>query len=296
MTTIHYLAREQEENAVLPTIIEHLEQQGTIAFQAYNITKADKVDYLLILEPIYLDLPSYNRKNYYSISKIWKRFFYGNGWKDSRILVAGYGKTTHPNYINLLQLPENFSPNSYPTIEKHSIHEHRAKNTVSYSDEWDTLMPSRRLDLLLNLENFFDGHDNRGLKIQLNALRQSIAGAHFHLEGGKDYAEVKNKWIIPYINNEWKTLYERWGRYYPLFEVTPFCQKMQAIDESLKKINTMMQNDPITTKNFSYMKHELAQINDIFDNEMERFIRLDLILQEENHNNHAQTKTKHPSS
>ena len=273
--------------------IRHLEQYfkaQNFGFVEYDYAQHKVPDILLIIEPIFIE----KRNRYYGISKVWKRYLHIKS-PDTKLLVVNYCESKHSNCLNLLRLPNSFNEylDKVKIVREFEIYQNEKKaarkkrlNETPYFDDWNgenNELPIRRIDILKPLLKFFDGHANRGLKIQLNALRQTMQGAYYDLEE-KDvpYEQIKEKWIEPFVieGREWSELYDRWLRYSPLFKWTPYYQLlMRSVDGRMEELNgyfSEIEADEKMFENFDF-RASLKAMNSIFEDDIEPYLRLDLL-------------------
>ncbi|MEZ5040105.1 MAG: hypothetical protein R2828_09440 [Saprospiraceae bacterium] len=230
---IYYIA--SKEKAVV-TLRDHWLRQG-IELIKYDLSEVLPISYLMILEPLQIG------NQQYAISKIWKRWLF-NKSASTRLFVAGFVKSKHPNFLNLLELPDSLRdwleelypvgafPLQYAGTETLPSNHKLDK----YTDPWDRFLPSRGIDMVKQLARFLDGHDEHySINNQLSRIRKELVDIKSSMESSLallDEEQLRTK--KKNVQNEWAYLQSRWLFYRPLFDWLPFYEAAGVIRENLK--------------------------------------------------------------
>lgn len=184
---------------------------------------------LIIFEPVKIG------EIYYSVYKVWKRYVEVR-FPPSRIIVAGFINHQSHNYIDLLNLPEDFQTFT--------------SNALPVSVDWD--IPVECLDLLEKMRSFFEGHGKDSLISQLNKIQQSLNVAYVTAMEGEDddFQEIRDSLLTPYFIPEWEELRRRWDYYSSFFEYLPFMPVMKSIGKAVNEISVFFSTDHINRDAF----------------------------------------------
>lgn len=185
---------------------------------------------LIIFEPVKIDGINY------SIYKIWKRYFELH-FPLSKIIVAGFINQKDPNYLNLVNLPDDFQ-----TFLSHAL---------PVNADWEA--PVDCTDILERMRQFFKGHGKESLISQLNRIQQSLNVVYVTVMNDENsFQEVRDSLLFPYFMPEWRELSRRWDNYFSLFEYLPFLLIMQSVDNTFREISRFIDGSDIT--NIEFMK------------------------------------------
>lgn len=230
---IHYIATKEK---ALTTFKDYCSRQHIVLVK-YDIKKTESVPYLMILEPLQIG------NQQYALSKIWKRWFF-NHTGNTRLFVAGYAKSKHPNFLNLLDLPAALRPwlEALHPVGAFTL-QYAGTETLpnglkldKYTDPWDRFLPVRGIDMIKQLTRFLDGHDEHySINNQLSRIRKELIDIKNSLEvypppDNDPHLEEKRK----KMQEEWVYLQNRWQFYNPLFELLPFHDTAAAIRKCLE--------------------------------------------------------------
>lgn len=178
---------------------------------------------LIIFEPVKIG------GIYYSVYKVWKRYIEVR-FPSSRIIVAGFINHQSPNYIDLLNLPEDFQ-----TFVSHAL---------PVSLNWEA--PIECADVLERMKQFFKGHGKDSLISQLNKIQQSLNVAYVTaMEKEGDFQEIQDLLLTPYFIPEWEELRRRWDYYSSFFEYLPFLPVMKSIGKAVNEISVFFSGNRI---------------------------------------------------
>jgi|GEM_PF-1996726 len=228
---IQYIATKTE---ILSTLETYCRKAG-VSFTAYNTAKTEPGDYLMLLEPLSI----HNQK--YALSKIWKRWLYQKS-PATRLIVAGYAESQHPNYLNLLDLPKDliswlgsiYTVAAFPMQYVGAKRNTDGSTTDQYADPWERMLPIRGIDAAKQLLKFMDGHDpHYSINEHLARIRKSIMDLKSKLEEGDFDKEGESE--IKELQQEWSYFYFRWAYYKPLFDYLPFSQMAATFSDKLRE-------------------------------------------------------------
>jgi hypothetical protein len=242
---IYYIG---DKPAVVAALSAWLEQHQ-MRMQPYPLSEMPEVDYLLLIEPIQIG------SMMYSVSKIWKNYLFVEA-PATRLAVAAYGQSSHPNYLNLLDLPDH--PKSYfegllpvgafsPQYAGHRTF--LGQKTDVYADPWERFLSMNGQDIKQDLERFIEGHDkSSSFYDTILDIRTNLVNLEYRLKGGghlndqeKILALKKN------IYKSWNYMQLRWNYYQQYFRWLPFHHTVVQIQEKLNVLSDIilqMRKDP----------------------------------------------------
>ena len=191
---------------VISNLLQITECLGKYYFLNENI-KINNITPDYFLNKVNLVIEPFKIKSIYStISPIWKRYLAIYS-PETKLIVMGFCNFQSRNYIDLLNLPEDF--NAY------------VENALPVSADWE--IPIDGANMLDYLKHFFAGHGGNSLLSKLNQLKQSINIAHTQIINKESpFQEIWDELLLPYAKPEWFELINRWKNYYPYFEYLPF--------------------------------------------------------------------------
>ena len=269
--TIYYIATKEK---TIRHLKAYLESQG-VQLIPYESVFLDKLEYLLILEPVKI------KEEYYSISRAWKRkLMLSRG--NVTLIVGGYAESEHSNFLSLLDLPTNFRnwlervhnvasfPLEYAGTEQ--FNEDGVKHDL-FSDPWDRMLPLRGIDIINQLKKFLDGHDkHNSVSNQLTRLRTAMVNMEV-LEGDEKKETLKE------VTHEWDYLYNRWQYYKELFKWLPFYEASKKMENFFEKdIREVIKapfNDKSEQLNFPTIKHKIDELKQLIKIEIEDYVDIE---------------------
>ncbi|MEO0687034.1 MAG: response regulator, partial [Cyanobacteria bacterium J06649_11] len=152
-----------------------------------------------------------------SICTIWKNYLIEHQ-PETKLIVAGFNlKDDHRNYLNLLDLHDNYDLsaviNASPLV----------------TEEWDISHLQNGYDQVHNkLQQFFTGHNNESIIDAISKVRQLLNNAELSLYGspslGREKEPFKFIWeerLYP-KRNFFQHFYSRWHYYRDYFNSLPF--------------------------------------------------------------------------
>lgn len=236
--TIHYIASKEKAVAIL---MDHCLKEG-IELIKYDASEMQPISYLMILEPLQIG------NQQYAISKIWKRWLF-NKSASTRLFVAGFVKSKHSNFLNLLEIPDSlvdwleelYPVGAFPLQYAGTETLPNNHKLDKYTDPWDRFLPSRGIDMVKQLARFLDGHDEHySINNQLSRIRKELVDIKSSMESSlalldEEQLGIKKK----NVQNEWAYLQSRWLFYRPLFDWLPFYEAAGVIIENLRVEGTL---------------------------------------------------------
>lgn len=185
---------------------------------------------IIIVEP-------YQVKNQYlSIYHIWKRFLAVKS-PHTKLIIAGFCDIDHPNYLQLLEVHEDFDLDSYLEM------------ALPSTQEWETdLNPhGRDYNVLSRLKRFFKGHNYESIIDSISKVRQVLSDADLSVKGSKSANRKKEDFKKVWVNQlhkkkpYFRSFYSRWSNYKAYFECLPIIpqlkeQKVEQVVEDLHQL------------------------------------------------------------
>lgn len=187
-----------------PTVLEVAEkiiqQQGyaTCRLDILAISKL-KPQKILICDPVHLSSRTV-------ISTIWRTFFAKKA-PETKILLVGFERISHSNYVSLIHSPPDF------------------EDLFLAADAADCAWkaPLGGVDSLEIMKQFYKGHGGKSFLAKatdilatMNIMQYKISVEHTSL------ASIEADLVQPILKPELIELYHRWMRYTELFEYLPF--------------------------------------------------------------------------
>lgn len=197
-----------------------------IHYWKHNYSKLDTTSLNLLFQshPIIIIDPFLINQIYFTISPFWKRYLARQA-PETRLIVMGFVEYRSRNYIDLLNLPEDF--------------EAFLENAQPVNAEWE--IPIDGANMLEYMQRFFEGHGGQSLLSKLNAVMMTFNIACTNLSDGvSSFEEVWHELLRPYGLPEWRELLARWKNYWPYFEYLPFFPTMQEIDAIFSDISAVL--------------------------------------------------------
>ncbi len=238
---IHYIAN---NDAILPTLGQYFQTRG-YEWIAYPIRETPAADYLFIVEPFRI------RSELYAISTTWKPWLM-EFCPQTRLIVAAYAQSLHPNCVNLLDLPddltgwlENTLPvSAFPLIYAEAGDEGEKSKFI---DPWAFDLVKLGNDLNLQMRKFVIGHEeSKSLFAQIAALRKQLQDLkHYqqYLDKSNEKTDLEQKWRAAreQIEKLWDYFYHRWKYYSDVFEYLPYQQASSKIKYIVDKLANDME-------------------------------------------------------
>lgn len=173
-----------------------------------------------IVEPYIL------KEEYLSIFSIWKRYLASKA-QQTKLLILGFKRVDHPNYINLLDISASF--------------DWKLKINQSFwsTEDWPGQSSLRNApDILDKLSLFFTGHNHESIidciahiRATLNNINISLYGSetlNVASEDVQDFGDIWKAAIIP-SRAKLREFYSRWRNYIDYFDAMPFNDQLKKI-------------------------------------------------------------------
>lgn len=176
----------------------------------YDGVWPSKTSTLLVIEPMHI------ASEWICIADLWQKWLLKEA-SPVKLLVAGFERVNSPNYLDLLDLPENLTA----AIEG-------ASSLAEMNLEAVT-----GISLSGKFRKFLDGHGEESLLKLITQLRSSFDTAIFMLDDGEDFDEVWDSMLKVVGDMIGKQLVERWEKYKPYFKPTPFYDRLQSYDHAM---------------------------------------------------------------
>ena len=232
---IHYIAN---NDLILPTVAQYFETQG-YDWAKYPIKETPETDYLLIIEPLRIGA------ELYAISTTWKPWLM-EFRPHTRLIVAAYARSQHPNCLNLLDLPSDLPAwlektlpvSAFPLVETKPENSGERSDFV---DPWAFDLTKPGNDLNLQMRKFVIGHEeSKSLFAQIAAMRKLIADMRYYqsqLENDKSDEEAQGRWQEAWegLLKLWVYFYHRWGYYSKVFDYVPYQEAIAKIRSNVEQ-------------------------------------------------------------
>ena len=260
--TIHYIAH---NDAVLKPLREQYFAAQGIDLHDYTQRDTDTdVNTLLLIEPIQIN------KDYYAISSAWKPWLMEHH-PHLRLIVGGFGKSLHPNALNLLDLPLDFKAwlsekqpvSAFRFVEVASEETEAEGPKKQLIDLWNLDLPLRGKALNQDLRKFFEGHEmDRDYFFKEIGKMKSLL--HKVASNQSDTSQIWGE-----LSHLRERFVFRWKYYDHLFDWVPY-------QDAVKKVREIMKNlaaaEPSGEQNAQKMLSLLDQLLQIAKDEMFRHI------------------------
>ena len=149
------------------------------------------------------------------------------------LILAGILPSTQSNYLDLFQLPQNFS-------------DFTAK-LIPLSEHW-TIHHLEPNCLQKQLLYFFHDHGKRSFFDSYPNFQTTLEITHKnYINGVTSYVELCKE-AIPLAQDQWPELRRRWELYLPLFRQTPFFPEVKKIDRELGDFTEFFQYGDVLQK------------------------------------------------
>ena len=195
---------------------------GESGFSPYVFHPDNKLDLLAYKATIIVE-PYIINKEYYSILTVWKRYLAEKA-KDTKLLVVGFKRCDHPNYVNLLGLQPDFD-------WREKINE-----ALPTTNDWPMLNDLKNgADVLDKFSMFFVGHNHESIIDCITYVRATLNNANIALFGSKilkkEKQNFKTIWetILVPGRTKLREFYSRWQNYKGFFEIMPFNTQLERI-------------------------------------------------------------------
>ncbi|MBK8705047.1 MAG: hypothetical protein IPN33_16780 [Saprospiraceae bacterium] len=184
-----------------------LQLQG-LSWNPYELGAAVDCDVFILLSPVWCN------NHFISCDNTWKKYFELNH-PDVRFISSGFAELTHKNYIDLLNLPPDFSV--FFTNAQRAGEEWEAANTGG-------------LDMSQKLLNFFEGHGHDSIRQIFSPIYRILRIISDEIGQGTPYEELYSELITPnHLPQKWRIFQNRFSNYYPFFACLPFYPDFQQI-------------------------------------------------------------------
>lgn len=198
---------------------------------------------IVLFEPIFIS-PSY-----YSIHRVWKSFLM-NQAPSIKLIVAGFMGGNKTNYLDMLNLPDDFK-----VVSK------KAEPVSS-----DFQIPIAGRNLIEVFEQLFKGHGNNSLLSQFNKILQSLNVITYSIaERSLSYHEIRETLIEPYLSPELDELIKRFEKYHTFFQYVPFLSDLIEAERTVNDIRRLLSHD--LNKGYLFIEKDFeGQISQIIQN------------------------------
>lgn len=164
---------------------------------------------------VMLLLPAWGGKTFLAPENLWYQFL-RNNYSHLRLFFVSYQVNDHANHFDLLNL-KNYSPEHWLQVPNVA--------------EMNSLPNFEGLDLNDKLRRFFAGHGQDSVVAVLTRIRLVVQMASREvLRMDTPYEEIFEELVQPaQIHLKWTEWRNRWIHYYPLFQYTPFADRMSKV-------------------------------------------------------------------
>jgi len=164
---------------------------------------------------IMLLLPAWSGKTFLAPESLWYQFLLNN-YSHLRLFFVSFQANEHDNHFDLLNL-NSFTKDHW--VQVPNVMEMKPPPNFE------------GLDLNDKLRRFFAGHGQDSVVAVLTRIRLVVQMASREvLRMDTPYEEIFKELVQPaQIHIKWTEWRNRWIHYYPLFQFTPFADKMQKV-------------------------------------------------------------------
>lgn len=244
MKTIHYLSTERYVIRYLTNYFAQFKYRLTaLNFSLFDSTSISEVQYLLIVEPLMVhDIGI-------SVYTLWKTYLVEHN-PDCQLIVLGIKDLEYiqySNYLDILRLPKDFCA--------------FLKQTKSVQETW-AYIPTDVVDMRMRMKRFFKGHGEEDMTKELieNYRKLSI----FLMDMIEEKEEKEPIQLDSTFKKNWRTLLNRWKNYFPLFDFLPYYPQLIETNETIKKLNELMQEKELWEEELELLMDLLYEINQTF--------------------------------
>jgi hypothetical protein len=211
--------------------------QQEVGFREISLDRMpDRLDCLILIEPRTITHEPY------SISTTWKPWLMSH-FPHTKLVVAVTGSNTHPNCLDLLNLPENIDAwiDNVLTVSEFRLIDKRIDGgtDIQFIDPWDFGLPKSGKDLNQQMRKFIRGHGMESSFFdQVTNLRTCLMNyRHYHETApDKEKADAASEGIV----QNWRLFRARWNHYDLLFDATPFKKAADLIRKNIGLVSAPM--------------------------------------------------------
>lgn len=249
-TKIHYLTDHQ------PIINQLIEKYNGLDFVSIKTKSMEGVSILLIIEPFKVN------DRYIAVSEVWRNYLKVKA-AEVKLIVAGFIAYEHPNYIDLMALPNDLE-----------VFVQAAANIQEeYLFPWDSNPKERYkwavgMDMVDKLRQLFKGHGKQSIAAQLSKIRATIDILDEVAREGIEerwQAVLEEFWEMGV--KEMQYFCDRWYNYYDFFKYLPFYKQAEEINQMVKKISPFFQYSKPPTA-IAFLNHKCLNKIELIKNHL----------------------------
>lgn len=209
-------------------------QRGYFERQGVCFTLYTGRDQLSRYSSLVIFIPVENQGQFVSPAGIWRQFLAKNH-PETRLIISGVEAINHHNYLDLLNLPNDFSV---------FFNNLKAVNEKSWAP-----IETEALDMRVKLRRFYEGHGRESVTYTLSKIiRKTETLAKRLKEVGyrqawKEIFEPLKGETVTYTEEKWNELIRRWEHYAPFFQYLPFKEETEEAGRRIEYISPFFGNN-----------------------------------------------------
>lgn len=220
-------------NPELPNYLIPFLQSEDYELKAYQIGEAINASIFLLFSPVWI------HNCFISCDQSWKNYLQIEN-PQVKLISVGTVEVVHPNYIDILNLPNNF--NYFFT------------NAKPAADSW-TPIYTGGLKMEAKLHRFFEGHGNDSVSQVFTPINRQLNIIKDELKQGTAYAELWSDLIIPAkLPENWRIFRNRFINYYPYFFCLPFFTLFEKIYILVNELDAFFEQNCNNAKLFEALQ------------------------------------------
>lgn len=197
--------------------------------------------------------------------EIWRQFLALEHPK-KRLAVAGVEAVEHHNYLDLLDLPRNFSV--------------FFDNLIAVDDPAWKPLETEAIEMREKLRRFYEGHGKESVTYTLSKINRKMAALVQQLkevdyqQAWKEIFEPLEGETVAYTEAKWKELHRRWGHYACFFQYLPFKEEMEEVGRRIEHISPFFENNCREEALYTRLesKRNINRIIEILDTIKRRYV------------------------
>lgn len=163
-----------------------------------------------------------------SPEQTWKKYLAEQA-PNCKFIIAGFAEAQHRNYLDLLNLPNDFAG---------FVH-----HALTVAQDWEPINTGAS-DMSKKLDNFFSGHGKDSIVDILSKINVPLKMAldKYHRQEPKNFGKLASDFLFGLTDN-WLDFERRWQRYFFLFHCLPYFDLFEKCNILIERLRANF--DPI---------------------------------------------------
>lgn len=166
---------------------------------------------------------------------LWKKYLTEH-FPGCKFIVAGFTEAQHTNYLDLLNLPDDF--------------EQGIDQALPAKEDWEPVCTGA-VDMQEKMKNFFSGHGKESIIDILGQIQRPIKMTLDAVKIQQRNFQESAEFLLSGLSEHWESLENRWQRYFFLFTCLPFFDLFEKSSTLIKSLNAYFQHDILSQKEIS---------------------------------------------